>query len=113
MDELKIHYKISSNYNMSVSDIKYEENEENGRKVIILKKLKEKHVYFSLKASSHNDECEEERKPQCNKRLSYLMYYYSTTKSNFEVSYVDEDLTYVPIKQGVKIIIPQLIGEES
>ncbi len=101
-------YKISSNYNMSVNDIIYEENEENGRKVIILKKLKEKHVYFSIKASSHNDECEEERKSQCNQRLSYLMYYYSTTKSNFEVSYVDEDLTYVPIKQGVKIIIPQI-----
>ena len=103
----ELNYKLSSFYNMSEENIDYEEPEEEyGRKMIIIKNLKQKHIYLSIKPSEMNEECEDSYS-QCKTRLSYLMYYYSTTESNFLISSINETLEYQSMGRGkVKLIIP-------
>ena len=105
----EINFKLSSFFNMSEENIEYEEPEEEyGRKMIIINNLKQKHVYISIKPSETSEECEDAN-IQCKTRLSYLMYYYSTTKSNFEISSVNETLEYKPLGRGkIKLIIPKI-----
>ena len=105
----ELNYKLSSFYNMSEENIDYEEPEEEyGRKMIIIKNLKQKHIYLSIKPSEMNEECEDSYS-QCKTRLSYLMYYYSTTESNFLISSINETLEYQSMGRGkVKLIIPKI-----
>ena len=105
----EMNIKLSSFYNMSEENIDYEEPEEEyGRKMIIINNLKHKHIYLSIKPSETSEECEDAN-IQCKTRLMYLMYYYSTTQANFEISSVNETLEYQTLGRGkIKLIIPKI-----
>ena len=105
----EMNIKLSSFYNMSEENIDYEEPEEEyGRKMIIINNLKHKHIYLSIKPSETSEECEDAN-IQCKTRLIYLMYYYSTTQANFEISSVNETLEYQTLGRGkIKLIIPKI-----
>ena len=79
-----------------------------GRKMTIIYNLKYKHIYILIKPSEKSEDCEDVN-IKCKTRLNFLMYYYSNTKSNLEISSVNETLEYQPLGIGkIKLIITKI-----
>ena len=112
-------FKISSkivNYDDNKDDIYYQQlSSEYGRKMILIDKLKYKHIYLSIKPKHNEKECnqgfvKDSNNLVCSKELSYLLYYYSTNEKQYYSSEPDRKLTFEEgdnDKQLV-IIIPKL-----
>ena len=101
-------FRLSSTYEFELEDIHYEENDENGKKIITIENLKNKHVYLSIEPIETNEECEENKGRTCTINFSYMMYYYTTTLEDYEQSIIYDNITYSSINNGIKITIPTI-----
>ena len=82
------------------SNIQYKDRKEKGRITIIIDDLKTKHLFLTIWPTNINNN---------NPNLSYLMYYYSTTKELYKSAFVEGNLQYKFKKNNrVAFIIPKI-----
>jgi hypothetical protein len=86
----KINYKISKkivDYDNNPNDIAVSYASNNvGRNIYFIDNLRDKHIYLSIKSAQNPNECVNGKDTNgeiCDNELSYLIYYYSLTDSEF------------------------------
>ena len=86
----KINYKISKkivDYDNNPNDIAVSYASNNvGRNIYFIDNLRDKHIYLSIKSAQNPNECVNGKDTNgeiCDNALSYLIYYYSLTDSEF------------------------------
>ena len=101
-------FKLSSTYEFDEEDIDYDEFDDYGKKVITINDLNKKHVYLLIEPSEKNDDCIDNKGKKCTVNFSYILYYYTTTLEDYKVSIINENITYYPLNNGIKITIPKI-----
>ena len=102
-------FSLSNNITLETGNLKYVESIENGRKIIIIENLKDKdkHIYLSIWPKKNMIFFQKKQ------YLSYLLFYYSTSENNYQISFSESTLTYKPIRNGgIKMIIPPIKGRD-
>ena len=86
----KYNYKISKkivDYDNNPNDISVSQSsDEYGRSKYLIDNLKDKHIYLSIKSAQNPNECingKDANGEICDNELSYLIYYYSLTDSEY------------------------------
>ena len=86
----KYNYKISKkivDYDNNPNDISVSQSsDEYGRSKYLIDNLKDKHIYLSIKSAQNPNECingKDANGDICDNELSYLIYYYSLTDSEY------------------------------
>ena len=86
----KYKYKISKkiiDYDNNPNDIQISQaSDEYGRSKYLIDNLRDKHIYLSIKSDQNPNEClngKDSNGEKCDNELSYLIYYYSLTDSEY------------------------------
>ena len=89
----KYDFKISRqivDYDNNPNDIRVSEaSDEYGRSKYLIDDLRDKHIYLSIKSAQNPNECFNGRNSngeKCSNELSYLIYYYSLTNSEYSAT---------------------------
>ena len=112
--ETKLSKKIVT-YDDNSNDLPYEAiGGLKGRKTLIIKNLRDKHVYLSIKTTQNEYECSNGNKVDrnnntCSRDLSYLLYYYSTSSHR---QYTDNNIYQLKYRMDSRgnmyLIVPQI-----
>ena len=112
--ETKLSKKIVT-YDDNSNDLPYETiGGLKGRKTLIIKNLRDKHVYLSIKTTQNEYECSNGNKVDrnnntCSRDLSYLLYYYSTSSHR---QYTDNNIYQLKYRLDSRgnmyLIVPQI-----
>ena len=112
--ETKLSKKIVT-YDDNSNDLEYEIiNSFQGRKTLLIKNLKNKHVYLSIKSTQNEKECDyvnsyDIYNSSCSKELSYLLFYYSTSSNRNFTDDNNNKLRYsLDSRNRFILIIPQI-----
>ena len=112
--ETKLSKKIVT-YDDNSNDLEYEIiNNFQGRKTLLIKNLKHKHVYLSIKSTQNEKECNyinsyDIYNSSCSKELSYLLFYYSTSSyRNFTEDSINKLRYTLDSRNRFILIVPQI-----
>ena len=111
--DIKMSNKVID-YDDNKNDLKFETRIGNGKNIYTLNKLKDNHIYMSIKPIQQMHECLNGKELdsngiQCSPELSYLLYYYSTTERQYKSSEINTTLTYRPgERKQIWIKIPKI-----
>ena len=86
----------------------YIETVQNGRKIIFINNLKDKHIFLSIWPKKNIIFI------QKRQYLSYMMFYYTILEEQYKMSFIESTLTYKPRRSGgIKMIIPKIKNRDN
>ena len=74
----------------------------------LIKDFDNKHIYLSIEPSETNEDCIDYKGKKCVIKFSYIMYYYTTNSEDYQISIINENITYSSLNNGIKIIVPKI-----
>ena len=101
-------FKLSSTYDFEEEDIEYDSYDDYGKKIISINDLNKKHIYLSIEPNGKNDDCIDYKGKKCTIDFSYILYYYTTTLEDYQISIINDNITYSSLSNGIKITIPKI-----
>ena len=101
-------FSLSNKINLEKGNLEHLETTENGRKIIIINDLKDKHIYLSIWPKKNIIFVKKKQ------YLSYMMFYYTSSEKDYQISFIESTLTYKPIRNGgIKMTIPQIKARDN
>ena len=112
--EIKLSKKIVT-YDDNKNDLPYETiGGTQGRKTLLIKNLRERHVYLSIKTAQNEMECangnQKDRNDNiCTRELSYLLFYYTTSSHRLFADNNIYKLNYrIDTRANFYLVLPQI-----
>ena len=101
-------FSLSNKIGDEKGNLYYFETIQNGRKIILINNLKDKHIFLSIWPKKNIIFTQKKH------YLSYMMFYYSISEEQYKMSFIESTLTYKPSRNGgIKMTIPKIKNRDN
>ena len=101
-------FSLSNKIGDEKGNLYYFETVQNGRKIIFINNLKDKHIFLSIWPKKNIIFIQKRH------YLSYMMFYYTISEEEYKMSFIDSTLTFKPRRNGgIKMTIPKIKNRDN